>query len=122
MWSPGPKLYAASAARPGTATTKLHMDITDAVNVMTWSANPKEPGALWDIFAADCTEALKQFIQAEYGLVESKDPIHEQEFYLSDEMINRVVDQYHVRRWRVEQRVGDAIFIPAGCAHQVRQR
>ena len=98
------------------------MDITDAVNVMTWSANPKEPGALWDIFAADCTEALKQFIQAEYGLVESKDPIHEQEFYLSDEMINRVVDQYHVRRWRVEQRVGDAIFIPAGCAHQVRQR
>ncbi|KAI0715465.1 hypothetical protein C8T65DRAFT_643779 [Cerioporus squamosus] len=117
----GPKLYVAPAAQPGTATTKLHMDITDAVNLMVWSAAPHAPSAHWDIFSADSAEALRRFMKEEFGEDVDIDPIHSQRYYLTDEMITRLLedDQHRVRHWRVEQRVGDAIFIPAGCAHQV---
>jgi uncharacterized RmlC-like cupin family protein len=37
-----------------------------------------------------------------------------------EELRKRLRDQYGVRGWRFVQRHGDAIFIPAGCPHQVR--
>lgn len=97
------------------------MDITDAVNVMTWSATPSDPSAVWDIFSADSSEALRQFIRSEYGYAYNQDPIHSQNFYLTSEVIEHFINETNARHWRVEQRVGDAIFIPAGCAHQVRK-
>ncbi|KAI0703523.1 hypothetical protein C8T65DRAFT_709242 [Cerioporus squamosus] len=73
----GPKLYAAPAAKSGTATTKLHMDITDAANLMVWSAaSTGDIGAYWDIFAAHSADPLRQFIRDEYSLEENGDPIH----------------------------------------------
>jgi hypothetical protein len=47
------------------------------------------------------------------------DPIHDQVFYLNEDMRQRLWDEYGVRGWRIFQNVGDAVFVPAGCAHQV---
>ncbi|TFK85079.1 hypothetical protein K466DRAFT_495422 [Polyporus arcularius HHB13444] len=116
----GPKLYAAPAAKPGTATTNLHMDITDAANLMVWCAAPTGAiGAFWDIFAVHSADVVRQFIREECDLEENIDPIHSQSYYLNEEQISRLTTGRNVQHWRVEQRVGDVIFIPAGCAHQV---
>jgi len=50
----------------------------------------------------------------------TSNPIHDQLFYLDDTLRKRLRDQYKVRGWRFVQRRGDAVFIPAGCPHQVR--
>ncbi|KAI0710348.1 hypothetical protein C8T65DRAFT_557686, partial [Cerioporus squamosus] len=116
----GPKIYAAPAAKPGTATTKLHMDVTDAANLMVWSsASTGDIGASWDIFAVESADALRQFIREEYQLDENIDPIHAQSYSLTDEQISRLTSLRTVNHWRIEQRVGDLVFIPAGCPHQV---
>ena len=49
----------------------------------------------------------------------TSNPIHDQLFYLDDTLRKRLRDQYKVRGWRFVQRRGDAVFIPAGCPHQV---
>ena len=50
----------------------------------------------------------------------TSNPIHDQLFYLDATLRRRLRDEYNVRGWRFIQRHGDAIFIPAGCPHQVR--
>jgi lysine-specific demethylase 3 len=47
------------------------------------------------------------------------DPIHGQQFYLDEELRNKLCEEYGVLSYRFYQRPGDAVFIPAGCAHQV---
>ncbi|KAI1782476.1 hypothetical protein LXA43DRAFT_905672 [Ganoderma leucocontextum] len=116
----GPKMYIAVAAPPDRGTTNLHMDVTDACNLMVWSATPGNPSAVWDIFRAQDASIVRQFMQEEYGLTAPQDPIHTQSFYLIDEALGRLREKYDVCPWRIHQRVGDVIYIPAGCAHQVR--
>ncbi|KAI1783267.1 hypothetical protein LXA43DRAFT_903881 [Ganoderma leucocontextum] len=116
----GPKMYIAVAAPPNRGTTNLHMDVTDACNLMAWSTRPDSPGAVWDIFRAQDANILRQFMREQYNLTASQDPIHTQSFFLTDEALGRLRDKYNVRAWRIYQRVGEVIYIPAGCAHQVR--
>ena len=47
------------------------------------------------------------------------DPIHGQQFYLDVNLRRQLFDEYGVKSYRVYQRPGDGVFIPAGCAHQV---
>ncbi|KAG8766760.1 hypothetical protein FRC16_007579, partial [Serendipita sp. 398] len=47
------------------------------------------------------------------------DPIHSQHFYLTPPLRKKLFDKYGVKSWRIYQKPGDAVFIPAGCAHQV---
>ncbi|KAF8898128.1 hypothetical protein CPB84DRAFT_1780900 [Gymnopilus junonius] len=47
------------------------------------------------------------------------DPIHGQQFYLDVELRKALFEEYGVKSYRVYQRPGDGVFIPAGCAHQV---
>jgi lysine-specific demethylase 3 len=44
---------------------------------------------------------------------------HGQQFYLDVELRQALFDETGVKSYRVYQRPGDGIFIPAGCAHQV---
>ncbi|XP_050072173.1 lysine-specific demethylase 3A [Anopheles maculipalpis] len=156
----GPKMYSAygSALHPSKGTTNLHLDISDAVNVMVYVGIPKDvrskgynerivelidsedcdyltrqrvrerkelPGALWHIYHAqdaDKIRALLNKIELERGgtIKPNHDPIHDQKWYLDRNMRKRLQQEYRVEGYAIVQCSGDAIFIPAGAPHQVR--
>ncbi|KAK3155728.1 hypothetical protein QOZ80_2BG0206820 [Eleusine coracana subsp. coracana] len=47
-------------------------------------------------------------------------PIHDQSFYLTAKHKRELKEEYGVEPWTFEQKLGEAVFIPAGCPHQVR--
>lgn len=122
----GPKMYnaMASSQSPGSkGSTRLHMDMADALNVMTHAAPTPDgkPGcAAWDLFRASDSDKLRHFLRRKFKANNYQhDPIHSQQFYLDSQSRKELCDTYGVKSYRVYQRPGDAVFIPAGCAHQV---
>jgi hypothetical protein len=121
----GPKMYNAFGTLQDDThhgSTRLHMDLTDAVNIMLWAAPCPDgsPGcALWHIFPADASSSIRVFMKDDNAFSKSGDPIHSQTVYLTPNMLNTLADKYSVRPYTIVQHPGDAIFIPAGCAHQV---
>ncbi|KAG9027471.1 hypothetical protein FRB95_007741 [Tulasnella sp. JGI-2019a] len=120
----GPKMYNAfeSSEMPGgKGSTRLHMDMADAINIMLY-ASPRQDGspgtAVWDLFRAEDAAALRKFLYDKYGAINT-DPIHSQFYYLDADLRKELFEQEGVTSWRVYQKPGDAVFIPAGCAHQV---
>ncbi|EPQ31537.1 uncharacterized protein PFL1_00870 [Pseudozyma flocculosa PF-1] len=129
----GPKMYNAwpSDEGPGSrGTTRLHMDMADAVNIMLHASPPKgvdvpeelRPGvAAWDIFPAEDADTIREFLRKEFdpnGAFKD-DPIHTQRYFIDAERRVKLFREYGVQGWRIYQKVGEAVFIPAGCAHQV---
>lgn len=47
------------------------------------------------------------------------DSIHDQSWYLDEELRERLLKEYGVQGYTIVQCLGDAIFIPAGAPHQV---
>jgi len=76
--------------------------------------------AVWDIFPAEATDILRRFLRETVD-PDVDDPVMRQAFYISTPQLERLRDEYHVTPWRIYQNPGDAVFIPAGCAHQVDQ-
>ncbi|KAL1804138.1 hypothetical protein ACET3Z_032785 [Daucus carota] len=180
----GPKTYIAYGFSQelgrGDSVTKLHCDISDAVNVLThiYEVTPSsdnlskietlkqlhdsqdqteicenekktkmkingvgscsdhiqdmkcsDGGALWDIFRRQDAPKLKEYLRKHFNefrhiyclpLEQVFDPIHDQTFYLTIEHKNQLKAEYGVEPWTFVQKQGDAVFIPAGCPHQVR--
>jgi lysine-specific demethylase 3 len=155
----GPKMYNAygSPAHPSCGTTNLHLDISDATNVMVYcsvavgaeedeemiretikdecceqtywrcctSSNPLTVGAMWHIYAAEDTDKIRSFLrkvleERSVQQVPGTDPIHDQLIYLDSDLRRRLHQEHGVQGWAIAQAVGDAIFIPAGAPHQVR--
>ena len=80
-------------------------------------------GAIWDIWRWEDSDAILQLLHAvarERDVEITNNPIHDQLFYLDAPLRRRLRQEYNVRGWRFIQRHGDAVFIPAGCPHQVR--
>ena len=80
-------------------------------------------GAIWDIWRWEDSDAILQLLHAvarERDVEITNNPIHDQLFYLDAPLRRRLRQEYNVRGWRFVQRHGDAVFIPAGCPHQVR--
>jgi hypothetical protein len=141
----GPKMYSAYESHDGVdgiGTTCLHLDMADACNVMMYTAenvwhadhvlntdippeelerDPRPIGAVWDIYPKKDLPLIRRFLDdiAKELERESEDPVHDQNFYLNAPLRQRLFESYGVRGYRLYQRVGDAIFVPAGCAHQV---
>ncbi|KAJ7367835.1 Jmjd1a protein [Mycena albidolilacea] len=121
----GPKMYNANANRMAFGTkgsTRLHMDMADALNLMTYAApdaDGKDGCAAWDLFRAQDSDKIRQFMREKFVLT-GLDPIHLQQIYLDDEARRLLWEEYNVKSYRVYQKAGEAVFIPAGCAHQVR--
>ncbi|XP_024888225.1 probable JmjC domain-containing histone demethylation protein 2C isoform X3 [Temnothorax curvispinosus] len=159
----GPKMYNAygSALYSNKGTTNLHLDISDAVNVMVYVGMPKDvnneeslkarteamraideagcdiltrrrardekekPGALWHIYAARDADKIRDLLNAvalERGarLEPHHDPIHDQSCYLDGPLRERLYREYGVEGYAIVQCLGDAVFVPAGAPHQVR--
>ena len=127
--------------------TNLHCDVSDAVNVMVDVGTDEDEngsdeeeeqsmlcdkelgdlrsqhGAIWDIYRWEDSNAILQLLHAVAGerdIEITTNPIHDQLFYLDDALRVRLAQQFGIRGWRFVQRRGDAVFIPAGCPHQVR--
>ncbi|KAJ2830773.1 hypothetical protein GGI24_001825 [Coemansia furcata] len=86
--------------------------------------------AVWDIYPPEAIGDLRTFIGKKFsmeyttdcsGPIATKygDPVHNQETYLTQPMRKEFYDQYGHNCYRVYQNPGDAVFVPAGCAHQV---
>lgn len=122
----GPKMYNAMASSdtPGTkGTTRLHMDMADAVNVMLYAAPTPDgaPGcAVWDVYDASDAGKIRDFLKNKFKGKFQNDPIHSQMFYLDCDLRKELYDEFGVKSYRVYQNPGDVVFIPAGCAHQAR--
>ncbi|KAF9487267.1 hypothetical protein BDN71DRAFT_1404986, partial [Pleurotus eryngii] len=112
----GPKMYAAMASRQDDihhGSTRLHMDMADAVNIMASNGR-----ALWHIFASEDSQQLRKFMTHRFkGL--GHDPIHAQQVYLTPCDLDALKAETGVVPFTFEQLQGDVVFIPTGCAHQV---
>lgn len=116
----GPKLYNAGPASTQ-GTTRLHMDWTDTCNIMPWAAEPTIGTvgyALWHLFKAEDSEKIRAFLRAR-GYVEARDLIHSQQIYLTPQLLEELYKEQGVRAYEIKQKPGMAVYIPAGCAHQV---
>lgn len=95
--------------------------------------SPKEKeatgGALWDIFRREDVPQLEAYLRKHANefrhtycspVEQVIHPIHDQSFYLNLEHKKRLKEEYGVEPWTFEQKLGEAVFIPAGCPHQVR--
>lgn len=154
----GPKMYTAyGLASDAMGTTNLHLDMSDAVNVMVYvgafkpaadekeqrknvkkaldeaqvepsqkiRADKEQVGALWHIYDARDADKIRDMLNS-YALKKGQklhphnDPIHDQSFYLDADLRRRLKEEYNVVGYTIVQCLGDAVFIPAGAPHQVR--
>lgn len=116
---------ASSLAEGSKGTTRLHMDMADALNIMTYASPCPDgsPGcAAWDLFRAEDSEKLRLFMRKRIQGIGIQDPIHSQQIYLDEVLKKELWETQGVKSYRIYQRPGEAIFIPAGCAHQVREQ
>ncbi|CAN6174220.1 unnamed protein product [Urochloa humidicola] len=179
----GPKSYIAygyaQELSRGDSVTKLHCDLSDAVNVLmhTVKVVPSEEqkqkirklkirhaeqdkkesvrnvaidgndtsmehadiprnycvddegGALWDIFRREDVGKLKEYLTKHSGefrhfggvpVKKTFNPVHDETFYLTNKHKRKLKEEYGIEPWTFVQRLGEAVFIPAGCPHQVR--
>lgn len=157
----GPKLYIAysqltSQATRKAGTTNLHIDVSDAVNVLVYVGigghgddgsdkeeeiqqveaeildsnideaqlqrlrNGERPGALWHLFRSDDAKKIREYIGRTRRKCPGSDTIHDQTAYLEKEDLEKLREWSQVECYPILQFLGDAVFIPSGAPHQVK--
>lgn len=117
----GPKMYIALEDHNHVGSTRLHMDLSDAINLLTYaspSSTGKQGGALWHIFSREHTARLSEILKTHRSYSGVGNPIHEQSIYLTSSDLEELA-RHGIIPYIIIQRSGQAILIPAGCAHQV---
>ncbi|KAI0054778.1 hypothetical protein BV25DRAFT_1816534, partial [Artomyces pyxidatus] len=120
----GPKMYIAHGtfqSEDCRGSTRLHLDLTSAVNLALYAGNTLDgaPGyALWHLFSPSSLGRVRAYIRE---AVDNSigDPIHNQETYLTPSMLHVLAGKHGVVPHTIRQYPGQAVFIPAGWAHQV---
>ncbi|KAJ2538513.1 hypothetical protein GGF49_005861 [Coemansia sp. RSA 1853] len=79
--------------------------------------------AVWDIYTPEAVANLREYIrETKYSGNTTGDPIHDQGTFLTYPMRKEIYERYGSAGgscYRIYQNPGDAVFVPAGCAHQV---
>ncbi|KAK7250636.1 hypothetical protein RIF29_33182 [Crotalaria pallida] len=87
--------------------------------------------AVWDIFRKEDVPKLTEYLKKhhkEFRHVNNLPvnsvihPIHDQILYLNEKHKTQLKLEFGIEPWTFEQHLGEAVFIPAGCPHQVRNR
>ncbi|XP_031500106.1 lysine-specific demethylase JMJ26-like isoform X2 [Nymphaea colorata] len=86
-------------------------------------------GALWDVFRREDVPRLMDYLR-KYShkfrhtycspVEHVVHPIFDKSFFLDAHHISKLKEEYQIQPWSFEQHVGEAVLIPAGCPHQVR--
>ncbi|KAL4204783.1 hypothetical protein AMTRI_Chr01g133830 [Amborella trichopoda] len=88
-------------------------------------------GAVWDIFRRQDVPKLIEYLEKhwkEFRHISNLPvnsvihPIHDQTLYLNEKHKKQLKEEFNIEPWTFEQHFGEAVFIPAGCPHQVRNR
>ncbi|KAK1570713.1 hypothetical protein Q3G72_006092 [Acer saccharum] len=88
-------------------------------------------GAVWDIFRRQDVPKLVEYLRKHHKEFRHIDnlpvdsvahPIHDQTLFLNERHKKKLKEEFNVEPWTFEQHLGEAVFIPAGCPHQVRNR
>lgn len=88
-------------------------------------------GAVWDIFRRQDVPKLIEYLQKHRNEFRHIDnlpldsvihPVHDQTFFLNERHKRQLKEEFDVEPWTFEQYLGEAVFVPAGCPHQVRNR
>ncbi|KAG8383968.1 hypothetical protein BUALT_Bualt04G0069000 [Buddleja alternifolia] len=85
----------------------------------------QKSGVVWDVFRRQDVHKMEEYLRkhsGEFRDISSQQvaPIQEKAFYLTVEHKRNLKQEYGIEPWTFVQRLGDAVFIPAGCIHQSR--
>ncbi|KAF8071414.1 hypothetical protein N665_1128s0013 [Sinapis alba] len=175
----GPKTYIAYGNAEelgrGDSVTKLHCDMSDAVNILMHTAevtltkeqlsaiealkqkhkqqdekelqdqsgvdrgeivndengfhHDETGSALWDIFRREDVPKLEEYLRKHCKefrhtycspVTKVYHPIHDQTLFLTVDHKRKLKAEFGIEPWTFVQKLGEAVFIPAGCPHQVR--
>ncbi|ODN04414.1 Lysine-specific demethylase 3B [Orchesella cincta] len=97
----------------------------DVVTINRVLQKKEVPGALWHVYDAKDADKIRDLLNkvaVEKGasVEPHHDAIHDQSWYLDKTLRKRLMTEYNVCGYPILQCAGDAIFIPAGAPHQVR--
>jgi hypothetical protein len=115
----GPKMYCAYASG-ARGSTRLHMDLSGAYNVLLHSSNGEnDVAAEWLIFQSEDASHLREYMRSAIpGIERDEDPINSQRHFLTTKDL-KALKKLRILPTIIHQKVGDAVIIPAHCPHQV---
>ncbi|KAH0908207.1 hypothetical protein HID58_031528 [Brassica napus] len=112
-----------------TSAESIQEQKLDAPTETNESSKAVHGGAVWDIFRREDVPKLVEYLKRHkhefrhlYNepLKSVSHPIHDQSMFLNESQKKQLKEEFDIEPWTFVQHLGEAVFIPAGCPHQVR--
>ncbi|XP_021815439.1 lysine-specific demethylase JMJ25 [Prunus avium] len=111
-----------------TSKDKMSQVLLESCNGYKRKTLPESCGAQWDVFRRQDVPKLIQYLRRHSNEFTRKFDIHkrvdhpilDQSFFLDSSHKLRLKEEFKIEPWTFEQRIGEAVIIPAGCPYQIR--